>query len=511
MAAVFKIDSNVTGLRWAEELSFKVLPGTPEWIPADPNSYDDFGGEVTTTPRNPINNSRQRKKGNVTDLDATGGWEQDFTQKNSEQLLQGFFFADLRPKGEENPTSATVQAGDDTYEMAATAGFLVGSLVNGTGFTNAENNGIKNVTAVVLDTTIAVAETLVTEGSPPAAAEVVVVGHVGASADIDVDAAGTFPALTSTILDFTTLGLVEGEWIFIGGDGASEDFVNAENNGVKRIRTIAANRLEFDKSDLAMTTETGTGLTIFMYFGRVLKNELGSLIKRRTYSLERQMGAPDNALPAQIQAEYIDGAVPNEATLNIPTANKLTWDFTFIGADSATIDGPTALRTGNRPALEEADMYNTSSDFSRIRLAVHVDGTEAPSPLFAFAQELTISINNNVSPNKAVGTLGAFEVTAGTFEVGGSMTAYFSDITAVSAIRNNDNVTLDAFVVQGNAGFVIDLPLVTLGDGKANVEQDQPITLPLDMDAATAAIIDPNLDYTAMMVFWDVLPNAAVT
>ena len=512
MTAVNKIDSNATSLAYAEEASLGVLPGTPVWEVLEPNSYTDFGGQITTIARNPINESRQRKKGVVTDQDASGGWQQDLTPANLQDLLQGVFFADLRPKGEEEPTQVT--ATTDLYDTASTTGFQVNDLIRGTGFTNAANNVSEAiVTAVVSDTTVEVlGETLVTE-TPPAGAKITVIGHEAGTADIDVDVSGTLPAYTSTVLDFTTLGLLPGEWIFVGGDGASEDFVNAENNGWKRIKSIAANTLTIDKSDSTMVTETGTGLDIRFYFGRVLKNESTSaLIQRRSYNLERQLGEPDDS-NGLVQSEYIVGAVANTCNFNIPSAEKLTVDLGFVGISSETRDAATGVKTGTRNTLTEESAFNTSSDFSRIKIAAYTGLDEAPTALFAFAQEITLTINNNVSPNKAVGTLGAFEVTAGTFEVGGSLTAYFADVAAVEAVTANTDITIDVVAVTGQSGaktgVAWDLPLVTLGDGRPNVEQDAPITLPLTNQAATGAGVDSNMDHTLMMVFFDFLPDAA--
>lgn len=513
MAQLNKIDSNVTGLRYQEETSIGVANVANDWIPLEPNGYTDFGGELTTVARNPINPSRQRKKGVVTDLDASGGFGTDLTQTNMQDLLQGFFFASLANKGQEIVTAVDVDTSNpDEYEVAATAGFFVGSLIKGKNFTNAANNAFNVVTAIVTDVSVEVADgVLIAEASPPADAEIVVVGFQGLGGDIDVDSTGSFPALTSTSLDFTTLGLQVGEWIFVGGDQAALAFVAAANNGYKRIRTIAATRLEFDKSDSAMSTEASTTETIQLFFGRVLKNELGTGIVRRTYQLERTLGAPDDALPVEVQAEYLVGAVPSEFSFNIPTADKLVTDLTFVAIDNEQIDGPTALKAGARPSLVEADAFNTSSDFSRIKMNIHTDANEAPSALFAFLTELTLTINNTLSPNKAVGVLGAFEVTAGTFVVNGSMTAYFSNIAAVQAVRDNADVTIDFHLSKANAGISVDIPLLVLGDGRANIEQDQPITLPLSFDAATGAKIDTNLDHTILMVFFDFLPDAADT
>ena len=504
MAQVNKIDSNITGLRYAAEQSLKTLPGSPIWYPLEPNSYKDFGGQLKTMARNPINANRQRKKGVITDLDAAGGFNSDLTQANLEDLLQGFFFADIRRKNVD--VTVTAVSGAGVYSMANTTGIIVGSLVEFSGFTNAANNGVKVVTAVSAGVSITAAPGVVE--TPPATATARVVGfRATVAADIKVDASGTWPRLTATAANFTNMGLIPGEWIFVGGDAAGNQFATTANNGFKRIRSIAATQIELDKSDAAMVTDTATGKSIDLYFGRVLKNELGTLIKRRSYQLERTLGAPDDAQPTQIQSEYLTGCVPDELTVNVPTADKLNLDLSFVGLDHEQRTGATGVKTGTRPALVEADAFNTSSDFSRMRIGVA--NTLAPTPLFGFVTEMAVTVKNNVSAAKAVAVLGGFDVNVGTFEVGGSITAYFGNISAIQAIRANSNITIDMAVVKNNAGIVLDLPLITLGEGRLAVEQDKPITMPVSMDAATAAAIDPNLDYTILMVFFDYLPSLA--
>ena len=506
MAQVNKIDSNITGLAYAAETSLGVLGGSPTWKRLEPNSYSDFGGNNTKVAPNPINPSRQRKKGVLTDLDSDGGFNHDLTFFNLQEMLEATFFANMRRKGGGSVSGVTAL---DAYEIANTSGIVAGSLVKGFNFTNSANNSVNVVDSVAANTSVTIDGSLATEASPPTGARIQVVGFQAAAGDIDVDIAGDLPAITSTTVDFTTLGLVIGQWIFLGGDTTASRFTGATNNGFKRIHSIAENRIVLDKSVSTMTAETTTTETIQIFFGDVLRNETGSDIVRKSFHLERTLGAPDSAQPTEIQSEYLLGAIPNEFTLNVPSANLLNVDFTFAAINNLQRTGEQGPLQTNVQIPERADVYNTSSDFSRIKMATVVSGEAAPQPLFAFITEATININNNLTANKAVGLLGAFDMTAGTFMVSGSITAYFANVEAVRSVRENTDVTIDMVLVKNNQGFVLDLPLISLGDGRLNVEQDQPITLPLSMDAATAEDIAPGMDYTAMMTFFAYLPSVA--
>ncbi len=223
---------------------------------------------------------------------------------------------------------------------------------------------------------------------------------------------------------------------------------------------------------------------------------------------------------------YVRKSVNNihqEITINFNGADKLTADLNFVAISSFTLDevdlGANTLRSKeaaadgsvavNTPALQEADAFNTSSDVPRIALTRVQDGVENADPLFAFVQEFSLSINNNVNRLTAVGTFGAFDVTVGTFEVSANATAYFSDVAAIQAVRDTADVSFDFHLFRANRGISFDLPLVTLGDGRPNVAQDEAITIPLSNEAATGAKVDSTLDHTLLIVVWDYLPNAA--
>jgi len=486
-----KIDSNLTGLRIAEEVCLGVLPSVaagdpldPIWYPQEPNSYSDLGGNVTTVARNPINPTRQRRFGVVTDLDASGGYNSDLTQNNLTRLMQGILYADARQKPTTAPLNAAAIAitGVTATSYTAAAGldvFDAGTIIFASGFGNTANNGLK-VLATDGDPTELDAPGLAVEALPPAAAKIVSVGHQFAAGDASVVISGNLVRLTSAAVDMTSLGLIPGEWIFVGGDAAGNQLTG--NVGFARIGRVAATFLELDKVGWVPSATDGAGKSLRIFFGTVIQTEGNpDLIKRRSYQLERTLGR--NAANEQL-AEYIIGAVPNEFTLNVAQADKVTFDLTFVGTDTESAKNG-VLKSGLRPApSQDDDAFNTSSDFSRIKMSVVDETASNPVALFAFVTDLTLTVNNNVTPVKAVGKLGAIDVSSGTIEVGGSQTAYFSGTEAVDAVRNNERITLDFILCKKNAGLLFDVPLLSLGNGRLNVEQDAPITLPLDNTAA---------------------------
>lgn len=619
-----KVSSSSTGLRFTREVDGQpgVLPGeqgnpgVPVWRELEPNSYDDFGPELTTTARSPITRGRQRKKGRVTDLDASGGFQVDFTGDNMVPLLPSFMFAEWRKASTRDKIASVVGASERFARQGAFgSGFATGDLIFASGFALDANNGLKRVTGTNTDY-LTVAENLLDESatftpadlegyvfnvtieadadngygtdveisytavagddiddvgaalaallgahtpavtatyttatnvlqiastenagasvitasvvdpdgftiatmaptigatgmantsrdidwtaaaSPVSYVEYGMVQRVGvqtAAGDIDVDASDpTAPALTSTTLDFTTLGIIPGKWLFIGGDTSATRFTNAVNNGFVRAKTVAANRLTLDKTQNVMITEANTTQTVRLFFGDMIKNESDpDLIKVITHQFERSIG---------VGYEYLKGAHGNELTVNMETADKITVDLAFVAFDGEPQE---QRKPGLFPDIRTAtEAFNTTSDVVRIRASKQ--GSAAP--LFGYVQSMSVNINNNIEPLKAIGVLGAFDADYGDFEVSGDITAYFNDVESVMAVRRSDSLTIDFTLAFDNQGWVFDIPLFTGNNGLLSVEKDSPVTIPLGMDAAEHEVL-----HTTLIACWfPYLPSVAM-
>lgn len=497
---VNKIDSNFTGLRYTLETPGvpKGLTGSEVWLELEPNSYSDFGGTTTLTKRTPIVANRMTRKGRTTDLDAKAGFAVDFTSDNMAPLMPTFFFAAWRKAATKEVLDAALASTGNavTKTGAFAAGFKVGSIVLLSGYATPANNGLKSVETLTSADAIALNETLVTEASPPAAALVKVVGFKGAAADLTIAVTDpTHPVLGSTLLDFTTLGLIPGQWVFIGGDVSGTSFAVAGNNGLARISAVATHALTFDKTQNTMGADAGTGKTVQIFFADHIMNENDpDLIVAQTIQFERSLSSAG--------FEYIEGAYSNTMSIEMKAADKVTMALEFQALAYTDVEVG-ARKAGTFPDIETDPVaYNTATDMVRIRASEQ----DSASPLFSFIQTMTIKIANNVAPLKALGVLGAFDVSIGDFDVTGDITAYFSDITAIDAVRNADTLTVDWSFMLNNRGWVYDIPTLTFDKGTLDVVKDQAITIPVGVNAAE----DNSLRTVLIADYFAYLPDVAM-
>jgi hypothetical protein len=517
MAAVNLLNSNQTGLRVAKELTLKNLPVTPTWNPQDPNGYSDFGGELKTMTRNPIRDDRQTAKGVPVALTAAGHYTMDFTYPAMKHVLPSFFYANFRLKAEFGGAGEILAVTASTFTAAAgLTVFAAADLVFADGFSKVlGNNGLKRVTTAAA-AVLTVAEAMVAE-TAPAGATLVKVGKQFAAGALAVVVTGPLPVVTGPVGAFT--GVIAGEWVYFG-DATDPLFswAVAACNGWKRVRSVAVDgsSITIDKSRLPLTVDSGATKTIRLFFGRVLKNEQSALIVRTSLQFERTLGAPDDALPAQIQSEYVIGAVGNELSFDYKPADKLVCDLAFVACDVEQRSAVTGVKTGNRPALPELPAYNTSSSVKRIRLASVSQNNVAPESLAGEVLSLKLAVNNGVKGIDVIGTFGHFELVAGDFKVTADLEVLFLTVAAQDAARQNADVTLDIIQVVSsssttNSAFVADMPLLTLGDARAKVTKDEPISLPLSGEANSGEQVDAGLDHTLMMCFFDFVPAIAST
>ena len=375
-----------------------------------------------------------------------------------QDFVEGVFFAPFHLKSE-LVVPAVGGTAHDYLPAAGGAAYAAGTLLYAKNFVNAVNNGQKVVTSST-GTTIVVSDTgLVDETG--ASGVVSRVGFKGAAADVTYNTAGPYPALLSTSLDFTTLGLIPGEWIYVGGDTTASSFATAGCNGFKRVLAVLAHKITFDKSvHLGGATDAGTGKSIELYFGRYVRNESDpNNIVRTTYSIERLLGkeATDST---DLQSEVVHGCVFDEMNVTFNTADKITIDLSTPGTRYETRTSAQGKLPGSRPTPVDGGAYNTSNQLVHTGISICGQST----PLYAYLTDVSINIKNNVKPNKALSVLGAFDVSAGDFEVTISATGYFADVTAQQAIADNDSITVELIAARDQQGMVFDMPLGTVGN-----------------------------------------------
>lgn len=499
-----KIDVSLTGVYLAEEETAKTLPTTPVWFEQEPDELPDVGSDYSYVARNPINAGRQDKKGAVVDVEVKFAIKNDVTQNNTIRKSQGFLWADAREKfdtqslGSASITITGVDGVNDEYEAASGLDdAIVNNIVFGTDFGETGNNGIKVVAAAAAGA-IETVESLTAEASPPSTARVQVVGYQFPSGDLNMVAGTNTCTLTTSATDCTTIGFNVGEWTWIGGDTAATTLVS--NVGYARISSVTTNAIVCDCTTFTPANETGTGLTVQMFFSKFIRNEAAADIVRRTYQAELQVGSDDDG----VQSMCLTGCVPNEETIEIPKAEKVSQSETYVGMGIEYRTGSDGIKTGTRVLSLGEEFYNTSSDLYASKLYVRGTSTTNETSLFGYLHEATITTKNNVSRNQALGVVGAFDCSSGNIQCGMTAKAYFTLMSQLQAVANSSDMGAFTILARENGGIIFDLPLGGI-KGKLELPKDGTADVPIEFMAA-----ENGNGYTMSKTFFAYLPDAAM-
>jgi hypothetical protein len=398
-----------------------------------------------------------------------------------EEALQGTW--SLKPNITNSASATPISALSATTATVASGGaaFLAQMICVLQNFPTAANN---NKSAVVssssASTVVFPAGTFSAETAAiPLGAYLQAVGVQGISGDITATASG----LGSTALNWTTLGLVPGEWVKVGGALTAAQFATAANIGFARVSAIAAGALTFDILPAGWATDSGAGKTISVFFGDVLRN--GATM--RTSTIERQYA--DQAVPTY---EYLSGLAADKLSITLDAQKMATYSVSYMGA--STISQTSRIAGATDIAAPVTDVFNTSSNL--------YGAIEGGSPLLGpdFALSLTLSFNNNLREQIALSSLAPVGIGNGEFDVSLSLGYYFGDNVIYNKLLNN-TLTSFAFRLQDTSGenpskatYLFDVPTMRYLTGAPTVPGKNQDVM---MNMTAQGLLSPTYGYTA--------------
>lgn len=475
-------DANRTAVRFIEESTFAVTPAAPAFQELRYNS-SSLAYSPKTVISDEIRSDRQISDVILVGYETSGDISTELSYGNLDTLMCGALFSDWTLTPERTNVTADsiitdVAASTGTYTVSSGAAFATGMLVRATGFTNSANNGVfvstgGSATSAVFGSGAG----MVNETAPPAGARLKVVGAQAGAADV---AAITSPAnrLTSTTLNWTTLGLAVGMWVKIGGTAAGTKFATTANNGWARISAVAATYLEFDVVPAGWSADTGTGKTIRVFWGDYMRNGT----TERSFTIEQ---AYEGLITPEY--EYYTGMEVSNMSFEMSAQDIMKASMSFMGSQ-ATI-GTTRFASATTVAAPTNDVLNTSSHVGSIREG----GSAVSGPNYVTA--VKFSIDNNLRMQNAVGQAGAIGIGVGRANISGSLSTYFGSSALLAKLRANTATSYD-FRLQdpsGTKAYIFDMPRIKFSGGNPEVSG---VDTDMMIELGFTAIRHPTLGYT---------------
>lgn len=464
------------------------------WTVLEVNDVSEIGRKTETATRKPITKNRQRQGGEIVKVSSGFGFTADLTmhhlllvigaalrcKASGPGLTDGAYF---------RPTAVTATG----YTVASGGALTAGTLVYASGFTTAANNGLKVVTSGSTGTEIHAAGLAIEANTGGAAgtandaknATLAICGVQGGAGDLEINASGN---LESTTLDFTTLGLSVGQWIYVGGGTTGTEFANDENNGFRRITAIAAHEITYDKALEASVTDAGATKTIQLFFGTFYRNYATDHAKytRPSHSVEATypdlggVGTPKYLTP--------EGNVLDELTIQMPLNGLATMTAKYVGTDTPafSLTQSTGANNPRRAVMKSA--LNTSSRIVRVRAT-----DLAEVALTNYLEGATLTIKNGCTAKYVLGSDTAIDILEDDNEADLATTIVLSDSGTDDAARDYDKVTTEFILHNDDGAVVFDMPAVRVGNTAHQVRRGDAVGLQATFQAEQDLTFDYSL------------------
>lgn len=472
--------SNRVSIAKCRESTFGVTPATPAF-----KAIRQVSSSLAVNPQTVISNEIRSDR-QVPDLipigiqaggDIAGEMSFQSMDDDLEEALQGSW-TNL-------PSQAVTALTTTTATVALGTPFKAQMLALASGFATPANNGLFVVSSSGATTVVFPAASFTAEASPPAAANIRVVGFQATSGDIVADVTSG-NHLTSTALDFTTLSILPGMWAKVGGAAAPAQLATAVDNDFVRILSVVAHSIAMDRVPTGWAADAGTGKTLQVFLGDFLTN--GST--KRSNTIERQY--LDHS---PVTYEYLRGQTLDKFSVAADASKIATYTKTYIGSDGAV---QTTRFTGATDiAAPTNDILNTASNVGRIGF----NGSNITGPNYVMGAKW--DYQNNLRRQMAVGSLGAIGIGNGEFVVSGSLNTYFGDKTMLDKIINNALTSFDTRLGRtdsNNESLVFDFPSIKLASGSPSVSGKNADVM---LSCTWQAIRDVTYGYTASVSrFW---------
>lgn len=228
--------------------------------------------------------------------------------------------------------------------------------------------------------------------------------------------------------------IVVGQWVKVSG------FVNAANNGLRKVTAAAAG--EITVSGAALVDEAA-GQSVTVVQGAQIVN--GTTLV--TYNLERSYTDLSQEL-----ALYLGQAV-NGFSMDVPEEGPVTCVLDFIGAQEQSLDSSGG--TGYTAAVE-GEIF-TGGDLTSLL------ENQASMGILG----VNFRLNNNLRTRKEAGPSGVISIGSGTIELTGALRAYYSDSTFYDKYLNETATSIAVALTDPDGNiYLVDMPQVKITDGQ---------------------------------------------